>query len=350
MRKLSVILSVLVWALSMSVSAETPLTIVPESQAFNNQPYTFTASGVTVTCDKGAINTLDGQLYFGCNAGCTLTFTTDRVMRALVVNGYIKQEFDAEVSSGDLYYADATEAAVEGTVLAVLDINATTLSIQCVKQMRCYSVDIYFTDNPELDITQGGEDLDFNFSYEPTVPTTMNITFPYMEVKDLAPTLGYDCLSLLFISSTHQLEAAVFAAPDAITSVPVGTYPITDTYLPGTMQASVGGNDYMDIPSYVATDFVYTEGYGMTYNTSYYLVSGTLIVADDANGVLYTLDATSYYGSTIHATCLVSNVPESVMHPTTPTDSLTPTTKSLDHGHIIINRAGARYSILGRAL
>ena len=55
-----------------------------------------------------------------------------------------------------------------------------------------------------------------------------------------------------------------------------------------------GGDDYGDTPSFFGTNFS-EEGY---YTTSYYVVSGTVVIAED--GV--TVDVMTYYGSKIRAT------------------------------------------------
>ncbi len=77
-------------------------------------------------------------------------------------------------------------------------------------------------------------------------------------------------------------------------TVPVGTFQINSSLEEGTVTASKGGNDEDDDPSYV---WVYDEdGY---YAYSYYLISGTVSVAEK-NGI-YTLnvEAQTYNGSTV---------------------------------------------------
>ena len=160
----------------------------------------------------------------------------------------------------------------------------------------------------------------------------------------MSENLGYDCLSLIFSNAESELVLAVFTSPVDGDSIPsTGTYPINDSYQPNTVQASPGGDEYMDYPSYLATDYEIGQD-GMEYYNPYYLVSGTLEVALSNGGAEITLHATSYYGSTINATFVRSaNAVENIA---TQTDAI----KTLRDGQLLLRRGEATYTILGTEL
>jgi len=118
----------------------------PDSVGSNLENYSFICNNVLINCTLGAIS----GSYFGCNAESSITFTTTRKMQRIVVDGYIKKDFSATQSSGELWYADADEAAVEDEqVLTVDDIDNTVLTLNCQKQLRIYTLYVSFYDDDQ---------------------------------------------------------------------------------------------------------------------------------------------------------------------------------------------------------
>jgi len=310
--------------------------------------YSFICNNVQVNCTKGARY----DTYFGVNAGEQITFTTTQPMKAIVVNGYVKKYFEATASSGEIAFVDADEDAVESAqVLAVTDINSTTLTISCVKQLRCYSVSVYFVQNPDIDIEGGEDEDDYSFDWESTEIKTINITFDSLEVTDMTENLGYACTGLYFISGEYEMELSVFASTiEGETILPLGTYPINDTYAENTVMASPGGYDDYDFPSYLITDFEQDAASGdWYYNTVYYLASGTLEVTAVEGGVAFNLNATTHFGSTINAT-YIHGEGEPNSDAVDNTTILPQATKRLHNGHLYIERNETTYSIEGLRL
>lgn len=323
------------------VYSEPTIVVNSEEQGSNLVNYSFICNNVQVDVTKGARYANETNTYFGVNAGENITFTTTQQMKAIIVNGYIKKDFDATVSTGTILYADASEDLVEAEqVLAVTDINATTLTINCVKQLRCYSVSIYFVAIPEININPGGE-VEFSYYWEPEEPTTMDITFTEMEYQDMTDNLAYACTSLAFYNDTFEMQLAVFAATTGgETILPVGTYPINDTYAENTIQASPGGDEYLDYPSCLFTDFETDESGNELYNP-YYLVSGQLVIEQINGRTTFTIDASSYNGSTIHA-CYI--------HGASATENISAYSKAikiLRNGQILLRHGEAIYTIFG---
>lgn len=322
-------------------------TVVTVSGAIgSNSPYTFIQNNIEVKCSTGAQN----ENYFGCNAGKEITFTATKAIKAIVIDGYVKQYFDATTSAGSIGFVDASESEITANpVLAVTDIDSKTVTISCVKQLRCYKVYFYFVENPDVEFdVEGGDEGDLNFDYEPTTATTLNITFDEVYEQDFTEDAGYALTDLYFVSEDYEMEVYVFAPKDAQCGVVPGVYPINDTYEDGTVQASPGGDDYYDYPTYIAADFEYDEEWGWYYNTSYYLVSGTLKVEKVAEGVRYTINAKSHFGSTITATYTgaVQSLDEEDSIESIGQDKVA-ATKTMKDGQIIIQRNGKTYTVAG---
>ena len=308
--------------------------------------YPFVQNNIKVTCPSGAVT----DEYFSCYAGNSITFTATQNIRAVVVNGLLKKGFEAEVNNGEVTYVDASEEEVEDEpVLIINDIDAPSVTINCEKQMRCYSVEFYFTSDPEVVIDDSGvEDLDY--TYEPTAVTALNITFDELQYSDYTSYLGYPCSDLYFVSDEFEMDLLVYTSTEEGTALAPGTYVITDTYEDGTVQASPGGNEDEDYPTYIATDFVYYEEYDVWgYNAAYYIVSGTLTVEEDPSGVKMTLTGTTYNGSTVNATYvgtpINADVEDAIAEVKTTSDN--GVRKVVKDGHILIQKAGDLYNLQG---
>lgn len=330
-----------------------PTIIMPSGESGSNTPYSFVQENILVSTTVGA----QAATYFGCNAGQQITFTATKPIKAVVVNGYVKQGFEAGCDHGEIAFVDASEGEVENDpVLAIFDVNSTSVTISCVKQMRCQTVEFYFEANPDVDLDfegddEGDEDDELTYDYEPTEVTTINTAFDEVEYDDYSDYYGCPYTDMYFMSEDYEMEIGVFAETTPVTMIPVGTYTISESGEDGTVEASPGGDDYYDYPSYLVTDFEYLEEYeSWTYNSAYYLMSGTLTVAEDPAGVKVTLDAKTYYGSTVKATfvgCPTGDEDylegiDTVLAPSTKADG-----KFFENGRISIRRNGKSYGLQG---
>ena len=313
-----------------------PTSVVITGEQVSKQSYTFICNNVKVVASMGTKT----DTYFGANAGTTLTFVTTRDMKGIVVDGFVKKAFNASSSAGTIAFESPSDDDLEKeNVLVVKDINTNVLTLTCDKQLRCNEVRIYFEENPDVTI-EGGGDVDYSYYWEPEEAVTMNIVFDRMEYTDMTENLGYACTGLNFFSETHEMEMVVFASSVEGTILPLGTYPVTDTYAENTVQASPGGDDYMDYATYIATDFE-TNDEGTELYNPYYVVSGELTVSAAEGGTLFSLQATTYNGSTVNAMCLyVANGVENTSVGQT-------THKVLRNGTILIRNNGNTFTILG---
>lgn len=278
-----------------------PTIVWPSGEVGSNSAYSFVFNNVKVSATVGG----QTEDYFGCNAGQTITFTATQPIKALVIHGYVKQGFEASSDHGNIMYVDASEDAVEASpVLAVLDVDSKSVTISCVKQLRCYVAQVYFEENPEVNFEGDGEDWgddELDYSYEPTEKTSLNITFDQVQYEDYS-FLGFPYTYMYFIAEEYEMEMTAYSKTVPVTMLPVGTYEISDSGEDGTVEASPGGDYYYDYPTYIASDFQYYEEYGSWgYDAAYYLMSGAVTVAEDPAGVKVTIDATTYNGSTVKA-------------------------------------------------
>lgn len=325
-----------------------PTQIAVSGESCSNVPYTFVQNNILVSATAGAQN----DTYFGCNAGGSLTFTATKAIKAVVINGYVKKDFYAEADHGDISFVDASEDYVEANpVLVIKDVDSKSVSITCDKQLRCYGVSFYFVENPDIEIDDeyqggGGDEGDYSYEWEPTTKSNLDIQFSEMEYADYTADLGYAYTSIFLASDDYEIEIGAFIESVEETVLPPGIYDITNTYADGTIQASPGGDEYYDYPTFIATGFEQDSDTGeWYYATSYYVVSGTLTV--DANGTM-TLNGKTYNGSTVKA--VYTNVTSIKTATTTPPSdnryhtlsgqSTSPSTKGIliHQGHKFINK------------
>ncbi len=319
-----------------------PTIITPTVESGSNAAYSFVQNNIRVDVSTGA----QYENYFGCNAGNTITFTATKNIKAVVVNGYIKKDFEATASSGNILYADASDDYVESDpVLAVLDVDSKTLTIECAKQMRCYSVKFYFEENPEIG-DMGGGDEEYNFDYEPDAQTTLNIKFTGIQADDYSEFFGFDYTDIYFTSDDYEMEVAAFAPFNEETVLAPGTYEINDSYEDGTVQASPGGDDMYDYPTYIATGFEFDTDYEEWYYTqSYYVVSGTLTVSRVDGGTKFEIKGKTAKGSTVNATYLLGT---DAINSAKQETANSMTGKRLLNGRVVIVNKDKVYDAAGR--
>lgn len=318
-----------------------PTIIKTSGQTGHNAPYTFIQNNIKVSVTTGA----QTDTYFGCNADHSITFEAAKEIKGIVIKGFVKKDFEASVDNGKIDFAYDTEKEVEADpVVVVKDINNKSVTIKCVKQLRCYEVRVYFAANPEAEIADDEEDGDaFSFDYEPTEVTNMNLTFDKLIVADYTSSLLYKCVDLTFSSDTHLMDLLVYGDYDAETGVAQGTYNINGSLEEGTVVASIGGDESFDNPSFIGTNFT-EDGY---YTTTYYIASGTFTVSKENGRAKFEIDATTHFGSTVKAVytgdiTIVSGITELKT-----ADKNVQNGKFLKDGKLVILKNGKAYNVQG---
>lgn len=328
-----------------------PTIIGVSGEECSNSAYSFVQNNIRVSTTVGAQN----ENYFGCNATGAISFTAARPIKAIVINGYIKKDFDAEVDFGQIVYADASEDYVEANpVVVITDVDHESVTINCAKQLRCYSVEVYFEENPDVEIdNDGGDEEELSYDYEPTEVGNFNLVFDEMEKIDYTDFIGLPYTELYLYNDDYELDIAVNSSLDENEELPLGVYEVSMSDDDDTVVASPGGDDYYDYPTCLLADFEYLEDDdSWVYLTAYYLMSGRLTVSlasnasADVPNVIYSFEGTSYNGSTIRAIysttgdlSSVATVPVAVSH----SDG-----KYYHSGRIVIRRADRCYTSLGR--
>lgn len=135
------------------------------SQTVQGDSYSFVDNNIQVSCTKGAI-TSD---YFSAHAGYAMTFTATQPIKGIVIDGFVKKDFTATVSDGTISYLTPGEDKSADPVLVIKDANSKSITISCVKQLRCYTVEVYFEYNPDATVSGGSDqpsqEVDLVFDY-----------------------------------------------------------------------------------------------------------------------------------------------------------------------------------------
>lgn len=136
-----------------------PTAIITPDTTFSKKEYIFVETNIRVHCTQGTINDTASTPYFNCNAGYTLSFEATKPIKGIVINGYVRKQFTASVDKGNIEYCSpgALEEDTEGyPVVIISDIDSTAVTIFCDKQLRCYTVYVYFDANPAETLDCGG--------------------------------------------------------------------------------------------------------------------------------------------------------------------------------------------------
>lgn len=140
------------------VYAEQVAIQVPDTQMFDKE-YAFIDNNILVHCTEGSIvfASEDEAAYFGCQAGQQLTFTATDTIKGIAINGNVRKLFGATCDKGELAFLTNEDLETAANpVLIVRNVDATSVTIDCVKNLSCYGVTVYFKENPKpLDDEEG---------------------------------------------------------------------------------------------------------------------------------------------------------------------------------------------------
>lgn len=152
------------------------------------------------------------------------------------------------------------------------------------------------TYNPHID--DDTDDIDYR--WEPVMATTINFTAASCNVEDYIEDEGNVWVRLVDANQAYKLYIELFLyALDANGNIPAGTYPVSNSQAANTIWASPGGDDDFDFGIYLLADRNACD----VYHSVYYIVSGSLDVAYDAQGnQKLSFNGTTYNGSTIQVT------------------------------------------------
>ena len=137
-----------------------PTIVTVPSTTVQGDAYSFISNNIKVDCTKGAIT----DNYFSAHAGYKMTFTATKPIKGIAINGFVKKDFEATASAGSIEFISPGADTEANPVVVVKDINSTSVTLTCVKQLRCYTVEVYFEANPEATIgSNPAEGIALNF-------------------------------------------------------------------------------------------------------------------------------------------------------------------------------------------
>ena len=292
--------------------------VLPDDPTIDPEPDSFIDNNIQVTASKGAI----ADNYFSCHAGENITFTATQPFKGIVISGYVKKDFSATANKGNLSFAttDNQEGLTADPVIVITDIDSTSVTINCTKQLRCYEVRVFFAANPEDSIngtSRGGETffLDYNAAsydlYEIVSDSNYNYTLYLWDIADEEKYIGLD----IYTKAEKAFEG--------VYSFELGNLGEYSFYNYGE-----GDYDYYD---------VIDGAVAITKENDTYSISGYIDCSD---------------GNTYNFTFTGAIYDENEPYGLEPVDSKddVKATKELRNGQLLIIRGGKKYSVLGSSL
>lgn len=135
-----------------------PTEVLPKDTVIWKDVYAFITNNILVYCNQGSIvkATDTTFAYFNCNAGYQLTFTATQPIKGIEIDGFVRKAFDATCEPGEIEFLTDADFDMEGwPAMVIRNIDATSVTLSCPKQLRCYGVRVYFQENPNhLDIDE----------------------------------------------------------------------------------------------------------------------------------------------------------------------------------------------------
>ena len=141
-----------------------PTSVTVPGTTVQGAEYSFICNNIQVDCTKGAVN----ENFFSAHAGYKITFSATQPIKGLVINGAVKKDFEATVNHGNIsFLSPNADYVVTNPVVVITDIDDYSVTLTCVKQLRCYEVEVYFYANPEATVEGGtiggGDTVDLTF-------------------------------------------------------------------------------------------------------------------------------------------------------------------------------------------
>ena len=142
-------------AFAQTTEAEDPIIILAPDTFVNKQAFSFTDQGITISITKASAYPADHEwnnlkiTYFACIAGEQMTISAEEPIKGIAINGWTKKNFSATADFGTLsFLSDEYEDTTGEPVLTISDIDNPSVTFSCDNQLRCFSVEVYFTQNP----------------------------------------------------------------------------------------------------------------------------------------------------------------------------------------------------------
>ena len=239
---------------------------------------------------------------------------------------------------GQLYITTPMYFMVSGTVtveynemgipkITVDAVNSNGVTIKTVFEIGGKS-GIEMEKTPlKYDATEADGALDYTYGEDAVAAATDKGWYGTLDVEDAT-----SMLALLFVYPEG-------ATADATTTIPVGTYTISDSQAPGTVLASSGVSSTGGL-SYSFYGTVDAEGYIEV--PIYFLVDGTVTVSEVNGELAVEVNGLNSNGVAVHV--VYGAVDTAVEDVTTVGGDIT---KSLENGQLVIIKNGVKYNATG---
>ena len=311
--------------MAQEIAAEEPVIITAPDTTIEKTDYTLSEQGITIAVSYGSAYPADHEYnnidvtYFGVLANGSMTISADENIRGIAVNGWAKQNFSASCDHGNIdYISDEAADAVGEPVLTISDINHPSVTISCDKQLRCFSIEVYFSENPDAPQEEATDTVRLEMvravAQDYSEDTTYSCEGAYSYWLMLAPEAGYPEVWL-------DLYAAVkgdLSGEYSLYNYNVGDY----TYV----QLSASSLDY---------EYAYDQEFTITKSGSNYHIEGYVIAENDVQYEFVFEGPVSFVKKGDEEG--VDNAEH---------DSLR-SVKILQDGQLLILRNGRRYTVLG---
>lgn len=325
MNRIMTIFAIVCMAVQGLLAKETPIIISAPDTVINKTAYTVQTQGVSISVSYGSAYPAThewnnvGQTYFACLAGGSMTISCADSIKGVAINGWVKKNFSAESDYGTIdYLSDAYDDTTGEPVLTIKNIDNDSVTITCANQLRCFSVEVYFTENPG-DIS--GE-----------VSDTVRFTAVTVEAADYSE-------DTTFSEPGHYSYWLSLAPAEVYPTVWLDMYASVQGDLSGEYSLynfNVGDYTYVQLsPNELDYEYAYDQEFTIRKTEAGYHIEGWIVCE---NEVRYEF---VYDGPiAIKGADALENLPETLSNPR----------KMLYQGQLLITRNGHTYNALGRMI
>ena len=170
----TVVVTIDTTALDQNYTYAEPTIVGIPNKNFYKQEYAFIDNNIRISCTKGSILN-DTVTYFNCNASEQMTIEAAKSMKGIVIYGEVRKEFTATCDKGNMTYLSPDEFYPEDYqicehALIIKNIDSNSVTISCAKQFRCYTISVYFNENPTATMDCDDEETNIEAVYPPLNP------------------------------------------------------------------------------------------------------------------------------------------------------------------------------------
>lgn len=299
------------------------IVITAEDTVVNKTAYTIVDQGITISISSCSAypeghpyNNID-ETYFAVLANGNMTITAADTIKGIAVNGWVRKNFTASSNYGTIDYLSDPYDDVSGEpVLTVSDIDNPTVTISCNNQLRCFSVEIYFSENPGEVEGESADTVRFTAVTAQALDFSDDETFSsdgaYSYWLCLSPSTTYPMVWLDMYSAVQGDLSGDYSTYD----FNVGDY--------SYVQLSADAEDY---------EYVYDQAFTITSVANGYHIEGWVV---DENDVQYEF----VYEGPVTFVSGESGVALS--------GGSVNARKQLRNGVLLIERGGCMYDVMGR--